>query len=235
MVVFTTVSMLEHQVNVFRHLDRRKCAVVPNGWEPSDDMEQGRMRPGDLQSAQRIVLLYAGTLAEHTPPGPFLKDIASIVSRQPALQDRLQIVFLGQKSTLALNELDAFPYPRMIQLYDQVTKSAAAEMMRAASALLLINEPRLDRYIPGKVYDYIASTTPILIYGTGGESAQLISGLRAGKVIEQADVYGLESFIQGLCTQRSVTAGNPLVEDWLSRHTRQATSLAFLKLLDEIA
>jgi hypothetical protein len=227
--------MLEHQVSVFKHLDLRKCTVVPNGWEPSDIMVQGRKPPSEAQSTRRIMLLYAGNLSDHTPPGPFLKDVASAISRQPVLEERLQIVFLGQKSTLALNQLDAFPYPRVVELYDQVSKSAATEMMRAAGALLLINEPRLDRYVPGKVYDYIASRTPILVYGAGGESARIISVLQAGQVVEEGDVQGLETFIQGLCMQGTVTAGAPWIEDWLSRHTRQATSLAFLKLLGNIA
>ncbi len=235
LVVFTTASMLKHQVTVFKHLDRGKCAVVPNGWEPSDNPAQDRKPPGEAQATRRITLLFAGTLSEMQPPGPFLKVIASVISRQPVLEERLQIVFLGRKSTLALNQLNAFPYPQMIELHDHVSKSAAAEMMRTAGALLLINETRLDRYVPGKVYDYIASRTPILVYGAGGESARLISALQAGQVIREGDVQGIEAFIQSLCMQGSRTAGAPWIEDWLNRHTRHATSLAFLKLLGNIA
>jgi glycosyltransferase involved in cell wall biosynthesis len=234
LVVFTTASMLEHQLKAFKHLDRGKCTVVPNGWEPEDILVQSGKPPEDAQSARRIVVLYAGNLSQHTPLGSFLNAIASIISRQPALAERLQIVFLGQKSTLALDQLNAFPYPRVIELQDQVSKSAAAEMMKAAAALLLINEPRLNRYVPGKLYDYIASRTPILLYGTGGESARVVSLLQAGQVIEEGDIQGLEAFIQTLCVRRSGTVGVPLIDDWLDRHTRHATSLAFLKLLGEI-
>jgi glycosyltransferase involved in cell wall biosynthesis len=235
LVVFTTASMLEHQVNIFKHLDRSKCAVVPNGWEPGETRVQSRKVPDKAQSSRRIVLLYAGNLSEHTLPGPFLKAIASVISRTPALEERLQIVFLGQKSETALRQLSDFPFRRVLVLNDQVPKSVAAEMMQAASALLLINERRLDRYLPGKLFDYIASGTPILIYGAGGESAQLVSQLQAGQVIEEGDVQELEAFINGVAIQRPLTSGIPQIEDWLVRHTRQATSLTLLNLLDEIA
>jgi hypothetical protein len=233
-VVFTTASMLEHQVKVFKQLDRVKCTVIPNGFESGDNAPGGGEPSVEARAARRISLLYAGKLSEHTPLRPFLRTIASLISRQPELEERLQIVFLGQKSEIALSQLNGFPYPRMIALYDQVSKPAAAEMMRAAGALLLINEPRLNRYLPGKLYDYIASRKPVLVFGTGGEAARLITLLQAGQVIEEGDVRALEVFIQSLSMQGALPTGAPGIEPWLSRHTREATSLAFLKLLGDV-
>jgi len=224
--------MLEHQLTVFRHLDRGKCAVVPNGWEPLDSAPDDA-RTTAQEPAKSITLLFAGALSEHTLPHSLLNDVAAVLAQEPALEQRLGIVFAGQKSPAAVNQLKNFRFPAVLELRDQVSKSVAADMMQQASALLLINEKRLTRYVPGKLYDYIASGKRILLYGVGGESARIVSDLAAGQVVAEGDVSALRAFILGLSESPQHAPRSARVMTWLDQHTRQATSRAFLGLMTE--
>jgi glycosyltransferase involved in cell wall biosynthesis len=105
-------------------------------------------------------------------------------------------------------------------------------MMEEADALLLINEPRLERYLPGKLYDYIAAGTPILVYGEGGESADLVAELRVGSVLADGNSQGLEQFLDSLLENHPETSEKS--RQWLASHTREATSKLMLQALEGV-
>ena len=106
-------------------------------------------------------------------------------------------------------------------------------MMRKARALLIINEPDLSRYIPGKLFDYIASRTPVLVYGDGGEVARIVRELGAGFVVQTDDVTALAQALLAL-SQSSVGSDPALVTDWLARHTRERSAMDLLALLEDL-
>src|SRR6185436_18170389 len=95
----------------------------------------------------------------------------------------LRVCFVGQKSAKAREQLSAFPHTETIELIDEVPKPDSLQIMRNADAVLVINEIALNRYLPGKLYEYLAMGTPVLVYGDGGEVATLIKRFDAGCVV----------------------------------------------------
>ncbi|MEZ5490782.1 MAG: glycosyltransferase [Gammaproteobacteria bacterium] len=229
LVIFTTESQLEHQLGVFKKLVREKCKVVPNGWEPDDFESNGQAEKEANGGVTRIS--FVGNLGDHTPPDSFLLFMEQFFEKYEDYKDRIELVFIGQKSQKALNAVNRFKHRENIKLIDQVSKKEAAKYMKDSQALLLFSTVALRRYLPGKLYDYLASKRPILCFGEEGEISRLIKQLEAGYFINDADslrealeLIGGKSSSQ--CTQK--------LEQWLAGHTRKEMADRTLNLFESI-
>lgn len=106
--------------------------------------------------------------------------------------------------------------------------------MRKSRALLILNPLSLNRYIPGKLFDYVAAGSPILVYGSGGEVARVIDELDAGRVVPEGDAVALADAINWI-----VEAANQVNlqkrEAWLAAHHRKSLANQLLDHLESIA
>lgn len=231
-VIFTTRSQREHQLASFPGLDRERCVVIPNGWEPEDAIEPVEVDTLPLVTEDRRVISFAGNLGNHTLPGSFLDCLDEAMSVLPDLADRLKFVFVGQKSRQATAELSRFAVSSLIESRDQIPKREVGRILRRSSGLLLLNPPELERYIPGKLYEYLAAGRPVLVYGAGGEAGALVERLEAGHVVGEGDAPGLAAALERIAGQ---SGNEPQISaaraEWLERHTRRLLALRTVDVL----
>ena len=227
LVIFTTRSQRDHYLSVFPTLRADRCRVIPNGWEPAD-------WPGEAARSElatnggRCILSFVGNLGNHSLPDDFLSSLAAAVGSRPALAGRIGLRFIGQKSPSAQQQLDAGVTGVSIELVAQVPKCEACRLMTESRGLLLINGPSLERYIPGKLYEYVAAMRPILVYGEGGEVASLIRELDAGFVVPSGDPESLADALSALAAADPRMDPEGKRKAWLSRHTRRRLALETL-------
>lgn len=234
LIVFTTRAHLDHALKAFPRLQKEKCRVVPNGWEPSDLPPESEAQGVVVHSAaKRAVVTFAGNLGDHTLPGEFLRAFAEAMRLRPDLYRRVAVRFVGQRSKKAEAQLASFEMPELLMSIDQVPKPEAFSLMRTSDALLLINTPALDRYVPGKLYDYIAIGKPVMVFGEGGEVGRIVTELGVGVVVPGGGA-ALADALSRLIERRLPMTDRETVSDWLDRHTREATSKQFAGLLDEL-
>lgn len=232
-VVFTTRSQLEHTAEVFTELDPSKCRVIPNGWEPSDWADASSCRHAlPAARARQLTLSYVGRLADHVSPGGLLESLAAVCRRRPDIAGRVGLRFVGEKSGDALEQVKAFPYAGKVELLDQLPRPAANRLMRESSALLLFNDARLARYIPGKLYEYLAARRPVIVFGEGGESAELVRKLGAGWIVRAADPEALEAVLDQLLRDPHAPGDARDIGSWLVRHTRERLARDLIEVLE---
>lgn len=229
-VVFTTESHLHHQLRTFPVVEPSRCLVIPNGWELADVPASTETQP-PLRVGTQIA--FVGTLSNYTPPEAFLKTLAAVIEQEPGLETTLRLTFVGYRSDAAERALRAFPYPGMVEMINEVPRPQALAIMRQADALLLINNTSFARYRPGKLYDYLAMETPILVYGSGGEVATVVNQLEAGRVVPVGDATALAKALGALPGLRGRAARRGL-RGWLSRHTREKLAGQMIDLLEGI-
>ena len=223
LVIFTTDSQRAHAIEVFEELDAERCAVIPNGWEPRDWADVPDYVPAPVGDARQVVS-FVGNLGDHTPPDDFFDDLQASLATDAALRKRLRFRFVGEKSERSRERLASFPWPDLMESVDQVPKSEASRLMRESSALLLLNAVDLHRYIPGKLYEYLAAGPPVLVHGQGGEVGALVERLGAGWVIDAGDPRQLATVLSGIAEEPGSTVSFRDREAWLSRHTREAAA-----------
>jgi glycosyltransferase involved in cell wall biosynthesis len=231
-VVFTTESHLHHQLRTFPFVEPSRCLVVPNGWEPADAAVTG-----DVPRVGRagLHIAFVGALSDYALSGrlEFLATLAAVLEHRPGLEARLRLSFVGRRSGAADRSLRTFRYQGLLEVVDEVPRPQAMAIMRQADVLLLINDAAMARYRPGKLYDYLAAETPILVYGTGGEIGRVVQQYDAGCVVPAGDVEALEKALGTLPGLRGQSARRG-IRDWLSRHTRERLAGRMIDLLEEI-
>jgi glycosyltransferase involved in cell wall biosynthesis len=231
-VIFTTDSQLRHQCSMFA-FDELKATVIPNGWEPLDQPMPTANEDEDSSQDQRVTIAFVGYLGSHCLPQRFLGTVARLAQERPELRGQWRLQFCGEKSPEAHQELDAFPFQEMIVRLEQAPRPVATAAMRRATALLAINPPAFSRYIPGKLYDYIASGRPVLAYGTGGEIGRLIADLDVGTAVEDGDSAGLLRAI-AWCAARTSSESKGRVGIWLTHHTREVLARRMVAVLHRV-
>jgi len=231
-VVFTTRSQLRHQVSVFKQLTEDMCHVVPNGFEPADFPQDS---PGAAAgNGPGLVVSFVGGLGLHTLPGRFLQILAEVLDRREDLRARLQIRFVGDKAPDAVKQLDSFPWPAVLKSIDHLSKPEAARLMRKSSALLILNAPGFERYVPGKLYAYLAAGPPVLLYGEGGEMGTIVSNLNAGLVIPRDSPAAVESALDKLAAPEGIHTDRDSVKEWLSAHTRHRMADRMMAVINSL-
>lgn len=235
-VVFTTDSQRKHGISAFAELAEDRAVVIPNGWEPSDSGPPSNPTGGDTKadtpSDDRCVISFIGSLGDHTPPHGFLETAARVFEKRADLPAQFRFLFVGRRSDAANHALKKFPYPNVLDIRDLVAKSEAVSLTERSSALVLFARPALERYIPGKLYDYLGAKRPILIFGHPGEASDIVEKTGAGVCLAEGDVVGLEAFFERLL--QGVPDVPETASEWVQERTREALARRFFALLDEL-
>ena len=232
-IVMTTQSQIDHLLESFPEVVPQRCVLVPNGWEPNEFASAAAIKH-TRAAPPRCTISFVGSLGDHTLPGRFLATLGMLLCRRRDLVQSLRVQFIGSKSTQALAQIEAFPHQQVLRMIDPVGKIEAVRAMQESPSLLILNEPRLHRYLPGKLCDYLAARRPILVYGDGGEVAKLVRQLHAGLVVSLDDDRALEAALDTLFQRPQPVAEHVHLESWLARHTRGELARRYSDILDDL-
>ena len=230
-VLFTTRSHLQRALSAFPNLDARKTHVVPNGWEPGDFVvqENGARRNGERSDVLRIA--HVGNLSGHSTPVDFLDSLAALLASEPEWVPRIRVQFIGRRSNTADAAIRAFPYPDVLEVIDHVGKREASRRMLESDVLLLIANPALERYLPGKLFDYLAARRPVMVFGSRGEASNLIEELHAGVLCAPGSATELRESLVHL-RRLNLSKEDPTVNRWLDDHRRDALASRAFGIID---
>ncbi len=229
-VIFTTQSQIEHQLSHFSRLSRDKCTLITNGWRPEDFSITADTSP--VKNRDKLSIAYLGNLGPMASPTEFFEVLAQVLSRNADLRDRLSIKLIGKKRDSVLEEIAQHPYRDNFELIEQIPKPDACRMMTEMDGLLLLNPPGIARYIQGKLYEYIASGTPILAFGEDGEMGRIIEDLRCGTCIRSDSADELEAALISLDQPHTNDVNK--IEAWLQSRQRDVIAQDMLKLLETV-
>ena len=233
-VVFVTQSLRQHALKTFPELSAERTHHLPNGWEAQDFGPSSAGRSEDSAAGQRVLTLaHIGNLAGHTPPHAFLRTLDALVRSDPTWAQRLQVQLIGRRSPEADGAIRAFAHPGLLQVVDHVSKREASARMQAADALLIISIPELDRSLPSKLIDYVAAGRPVLIFGSPGESSELVERLGIGLLAPADDPAALARALDALALT-GIKADEEARARWLGDHRRDGLARDLYTMLDKV-
>ncbi|MEE4349794.1 MAG: glycosyltransferase [Pacificimonas sp.] len=188
LVIFTTEAMRRHAVQTFGEGLESKSVVIANGWEAGDFAHDPSIseRPEPAPGLRKR-LLFLGTLSDMLDPRPFLAALADAHAADPGLAEKLVVRFTGRKTPTMQAALDAFPVPALVEDAAPVPRAAIAGELASAHAALLFADERVARYRPTKLYEYVRSGLPIVIWGANGEAGAVVRTLNQGLVTRAVD------------------------------------------------
>ncbi len=235
-IFFATQSYQDHYLDTFSYLPASKCHILHNGWEPAEFAVQEVPDEAPSDHGHRLVLSYVGVYGKYALSGNFFTVLAEVLERNSGLRDRFQVRLVGQKVPEAIEQFARFEkkLPGTLELIEHVPKREAIRMMCESRALLLLNVPTFERMHTGKIFDYLASGRPLLVYGDTGEIGRLVGELGAGAMVPINDPDALERALLKLQSTPASEWHTPAREAFLREHTREALARKLFEILERL-
>jgi glycosyltransferase involved in cell wall biosynthesis len=171
----------------FERLSGRNVTLLTNGFD-EDDFRLFKPVP-----QAKFVIRHIGIVNERCNPRPFMEVIEKICLRDQEFQHNVQIDFVGQvepafvhyvQQRTVLNGVTQFVKP--------VSHKKIMEVYATSSALLLVltGYKKPQAYLPGKIFEYLATGLPVIGIGPrGGDAAKLLRDIGTGEMVEEhADI-----------------------------------------------
>jgi glycosyltransferase involved in cell wall biosynthesis len=172
-------------VRHFQRLGGRKVNLLTNGYDEEDFQDFKIERP------ERFVIRHVGIVNEKCNPIPFMEVIAALCQENADFKKAIQVDFVGQvndrfsryvKEHSILSEITTFtatiPHQEVVKLYGK----------SALLLLILTGYKDAEGYMPGKLFEYIATGLPVLGVGPAhGDAADLLNKSGAGTMIAEGN------------------------------------------------
>ncbi|MCO5723635.1 glycosyltransferase family 4 protein [Robiginitalea marina] len=176
----------------FRHLTRRPIQVITNGFTGSPNRKEQPEGP--------FILAHIGSLLSGRNPVPLWQGLKNLLARHDGLRQDLRIELTGLVSDETQRSLRAHGLEPYVTITPYVSHGEALELQRKAQVLLLpeIDSPKTVGIIPGKLFEYLAASRPILAIGPPGwEAGRIVVECGSGA----AYGYGQENEIESQLLQ----------------------------------
>lgn len=163
-----------------------KVTFFPNGYDETDFAGKKRVIP------QVFTICYTGTAAANYPMDGLLDALDELRDEFP-----FQLRFVG-KINAELQSVYKLRLGNHVEFIDFVPHSRSIDYLFAASVLLLVIPQTADnKYIvPGKLFEYLASGTPVLMLGPADSiPAQTVQQAQAGTACDGHDTEGIKEFL----------------------------------------
>jgi glycosyltransferase involved in cell wall biosynthesis len=182
--VLNTPAMRASFEACFRHSDRARNHVIPNGFDAAAP-------PPPAPSSGPVEILHAGEIFQGRSLLPVLRAAASLRPRFPARPVRVTTC-----GDLPANELARIREERLDEFLEVQPRVPFAELfqkLQRAHLLLAVVGEHMLYSTPYKVYDYMAAGRPILgIAPRGAALFDLLADSGAGRCVAPEDAPGIE-------------------------------------------
>jgi glycosyltransferase involved in cell wall biosynthesis len=149
--------------------------TIENGFD-REDFEQYQPDIGERKGRFVPLLSHIGKVYNGTEM-PFLRALKNLRT-----EDKLFVKFIGGMAEKGISFLNKNSLPVTFQIFDRISHAAAVQSMRSADVLLLLVDSRNDWLgnYPGKLFEYLASGTPVLMIGPEGQASSLVQDSGTG-------------------------------------------------------
>jgi glycosyltransferase involved in cell wall biosynthesis len=179
--VVTASSAIARQLTAAHPgVDERKFVAIHNGFDAEDFSEESaRPRP------ERFRVVFTGVWKDGYNPSALYETIDWIRRSQPALLDGVEVITAGY----APGEARRRGLAAHIEERGVVPHRAALELMRSADILYLSHcDPARQWCVPGKLYEYLASGSPVLaLTYPDRETGRIIERVGGGVALSPED------------------------------------------------
>jgi glycosyltransferase involved in cell wall biosynthesis len=193
------VTITPFFVNRFEMLSKRKVNLITNGFDHEDFQSLEIVRP------EKFVIRHVGIVIQTCNPRPFMKAVLSLMEENPSFRSNVLVDFVGEvHADFKKFVFDEPSLSRVTSFAPAVPHSKLIPLYGTSSLLLLIltGYKNAEGYMPGKLFEYIATGIPVLGVGPeNGDAAALLRETHSGEMfddqrMENIKAYLLENFLR---------------------------------------
>jgi glycosyltransferase involved in cell wall biosynthesis len=176
-ITFATSAVKELYETKYKEVITEKSTVIENGYDEANFEKLKTVADKTTPfSDNKFSLYYSGVLYPNgRDPVPVLNAISKLKTLGHISSNNFELVFQGAGNgddfKALITELDI---ESMVTFINPVPFLSALNNMINADALLLIQDQRFNKQIPGKIYEYLRTNKPLLVKAdTQGETYKL--------------------------------------------------------------
>jgi glycosyltransferase involved in cell wall biosynthesis len=166
----------------FSALSNKTVTLLTNGFDESDFEKM------TFEKSSAFTIRHVGIVNEKCDPRPFMNSVADAMAANKNLAEKIRIEFVGEvhqdfqqfvRDNSALNAVTFFP--------GNVPHKELMKIYGTSSLLLLVltGYKNAEGYMPGKLFEYIATGLPIMAIGPeDGDAAALLNETSSGIMID---------------------------------------------------
>ncbi|GCC49902.1 glycosyl transferase [Chryseotalea sanaruensis] len=180
-------------VRHFQRLGGRKVNLLTNGYDEEDFQDFKTERP------DRFVIRHVGIVNEKCNPIPFMEALASLCVKHAEFKNAVQVDFVGQVNARFANYVKEHAVLKTITtLTPNIPHKEVVKLYGKSALLLLVLTGYKDAegYMPGKLFEYLATGLPVLGIGPEqGDAADLLNKSGAGVMIHESQQQQIKDIL----------------------------------------
>ena len=156
------ITITPFYVKQLERLSGRKVDLITNGFDKSDFIEL------QIQSTSKFVIRHVGLVNPTCDPKPFMMAVRQLAIENNEFKEQVDIYFTGQvnedfRSFIQQDEI----LSKIVKFENNVPHKELIALYGKSSALLLILTGYKDGegFLPGKLFEYLATGLPIVAVG----------------------------------------------------------------------
>jgi glycosyltransferase involved in cell wall biosynthesis len=165
-LTFATSAVKDLYVQKNKATISEKSTVIENGYDEANFEKLQTLKDKTTPfSDKKFSLYYSGVLYSNgRDPVPVFEAISMLHKQQIINNDNFELIFQGAGNGDDFNSLIVeLGIQNMVKFIKPVPFLNALNNMINASALLLIQDKRFNKQIPGKIYEYLRTNKPLLV------------------------------------------------------------------------
>lgn len=223
-----TISISPYHVDRLIHLGAKRCELVNNGYDTRDFANATK------KETDQFIIRHLGSIDDLRDPRPMMHALKKIISENKIEIHNIRVEFIGPVNNAfsefveqdeALSQITSFhpavPHSEVVGLYTSCT----------LLLLILAHTEIAAGNMPGKMYEYMASGTPILGIGPeDGDAAELIHKTQSGQIIDRAHSAQMGELI--VTHYNDWKNGKMIITEKAPDYSREALTKKFCQLLN---
>ncbi len=192
-VTSVSASLLEEFRSKLPEPSKPQFKLIPNGFDAADF-------PETTQSVSKeFVILYTGNLQENQNSPAFWKSITRLLQKYPELNETIKIYFYGKTAPFLQKEIRKYGIARLVRTFNFIPHEQIVKEIKKATILLVIipDTENNKGIVTGKIFEYIGSGRPILLFGPEeGDAARILKPFPNSWVCNYTDSESCLNFLE---------------------------------------
>jgi glycosyltransferase involved in cell wall biosynthesis len=179
------ITITPFYVRHFEQISNRPVRLLTNGYDEAD------FKSINHQQTEKFVIRHVGIVNEKCDPRPFLHALETAIKNDSDFAKDVKLEFIGQvHGRIESFVLERDHLKRVTSFVGNIPHELLLKMYGSSSLLLLVLTGYKDAegYLPGKLFEYLATGLPVMGIGPlTGDAASVLQESGAGHMLEAED------------------------------------------------
>lgn len=223
------ITITPFYVRHFELLSGKKVTLLTNGFD-EDDFKTITYKRSDT-----FLIRHIGWVNEKCNPRPFMQALKNLIVGHPDVGRYIQMEFIGEVHPQFREFVERDEILRSVTKFTaSIPHRQLLERYGESSLLLLVLTGYKDAegFMPGKLFEYMATGLPILGVGpVAGDAAALLEETGAGKMMADENLQGIEEYMLKTFYQWKDQASMRLLKAPVLKYSRYELTRQLVRLL----